>query len=59
MLSNEEREEIRQEVLRDLIAIEDQVAHNAGSYGYLCCVGGSPVFAHTPVGPVIRTIRRP
>jgi hypothetical protein len=54
VLSNEEREEIRQEVYRDVADIEDEVAHRAGSYTYLCVLMGEPVFAHSPVGRILR-----
>lgn len=56
MLSPAERDEIRQEVLHELVEIEDQISHNAGSYEYLCLIGGIPTFTHTPVGPVLRRI---
>ena len=56
MLSPAERDEIRREVYHDLVELEDQISHNAGSYEYLCLVGGIPTFTHTPVGPVIRRI---
>lgn len=59
MLSPEERQEIRTEVYHDLIEIEDDVAHRAGSYGYLCLLGGEPTFCHGPVGPVLRYIPQP
>jgi len=58
MLSPEERDEIRQEVYRDLAEIEDDVSHNAGSYEYLCLLEGEPVFTHRPIGRVIRRICR-
>jgi hypothetical protein len=56
MLTNEEKAEIKAEVFRDLIEIEDDVTHRAGSYGYLCLVAGVPIFTHRPVGGVIRTV---
>lgn len=58
MLSPAERDEIRQEVYQDLIEIEDDVAHRAGSYEYLCLLGGEPTFTHAPCGPVIRRVTR-
>ena len=59
MLSLEERDEIRREVLHDLVEIEDEIAHHAGSYEYLCLLQGVPTFTHHPVGPVIRRIVHP
>ena len=56
MLSPAERDEIRQAIYHDLCEIEDHISHNAGSYEYLCMVGGAPTFTHTPCGPVIRRI---
>jgi hypothetical protein len=56
MLSQQEREEIRQEVYHDLVEIEDEIAHHAGTYEYLCLIWGEPTFTHAPVGPVIRRI---
>lgn len=56
MLSLEEREDIRREVLRELIEIEDRIAHSAGSYEFLCLIAGIPTFTHGPVGKVIRRI---
>ena len=57
MLSNEERDEIRREVYRDVVEIEDEVYRNrAGSYRYLCLIAGEPVFTHAPVGRVLRYI---
>lgn len=56
MLSLGEQEEIRNFVHQELAGIEDQVRHDAGSYNYLCSVGGSTIFAHHPVGSVIHTI---
>jgi hypothetical protein len=58
MLTNEEKDEIRQEVYHELVEIEDEIAHHAGSYEYLCLIDGAPTFTHTPVGPVIRRICR-
>ena len=56
MLSPGEREEIRQEVYRDVADIEDSILHRAGSYTHLCLVAGDLVFAHHPVGRVLRRI---
>ena len=58
MLSPEERDDIRREVLNDLIEIEDEIATRAGSYSYLCLIDGAPTFCHTPCGPIIRRIVR-
>ena len=56
MLSQEERQEIRQEVYRDVAEIEDEISHRAGSYNYLCLLQGAPTFTHHPVGRVLRAI---
>ena len=56
MLSPFEREEIRQEVYRDVAEIEDEVTRRAGSYRYLCLIDGDPVFTHSPVGRILRRI---
>lgn len=54
MLSRQEQAEIRLQVHREMIAVENQMAHH-GSYRYLCLVAGVPVWTHQPVGPVLRT----
>jgi hypothetical protein len=59
MLTPEEKDEIRVEVLHDLAEIERRASHDAGSYEFLCLVEGIPTFTHTPVGPVIRRIVHP
>lgn len=56
MLSPEERQEIRSQVHQELAEIEDDVAHRAGSYNYLCEVAGDTIFTHQPVGAVLRSI---
>lgn len=56
MLSPEEKQEIREEVHHELADIEEQVAHYAGSYNYLCGVAGDTIFTHQPVGAVLRSI---
>jgi hypothetical protein len=56
MMTPAEREEIRQEVYRDVADLEDEIAHRAGSYTYLCLLMGEPVFTHFPVGRVLRHI---
>jgi hypothetical protein len=56
MLSPEEMWELRRAVHQELIAIEQEVAHNAGTYRYLCAAGGITFFSHTPVGAVVRSI---
>lgn len=56
MLSPEERQEIRSQVHQELAEIEYDVAHNAGSYNYLCEASGLTFFSHTPVGAVLRYI---
>lgn len=56
MLSPIEREEIRNFVHEELAEIEYRVRHNAGSYNYLCSVGGVTMFTHQPIGQVIHAI---
>ena len=56
MLGPIESEEIRQLIYAELASIERRIATQAGSYNYLCCVGGGPCFTHRPVGAVLRTI---
>lgn len=58
MLSPAEREEFRQALYQDLIAIEDEISRHAGTYEFLCLLGGAPTFCHSPVGPVIRRVYR-
>ena len=58
MLSPEEMSEIRALVHAELAEVEYQCARHAGSYNYLCCIAGVPVFTHRPVGTVLRTIVR-
>lgn len=50
------KEAARREVYKELAHIEQQVAHEAGSYSYLCAVNGDTIFTHHPVGQVIRFI---
>ncbi len=60
MLTPEEEFQIRRDVRRavyeDLADIEERIAREAGSYNYLCLVGGEPLFCHQPVGRIIRRI---
>lgn len=56
MFSAGEREEIRQFVHQEMAGIEYQVRHQAGSYNYLCSVGGLTMFTHSPVGAVLHAI---
>lgn len=56
MLSPHERAEIRTQVYREMIEVERQMAHH-GSFRYLCLIAGVPVWTHSPVGPVLRTLR--
>jgi hypothetical protein len=56
MLSPDEYEEIRGFIHQEMASIEQQVRHQAGSYNYLCCVGGLTMFTHHPVGAVIHAI---
>lgn len=37
---------------------EARLSHDAGSYKYLCGVGGHVVFTHAPIGTVLHIIRR-
>lgn len=59
MLGEIEIEEIRRLIYAEMASIESRIAHQAGSYNYVCCVGGSPCFTHHPVGAVLRTIYHP
>lgn len=52
-LTDEEYREIRAVVHQELDEIERQVPF-AGSYDYLCEVGGVPTFTHERVGSVLR-----
>lgn len=36
---------------------EAKLRHDAGSYRYLCCVGGHIIFTHRPIGVVVHAIR--
>lgn len=56
MLGPIEREEIRNFVHEEMAEMYAQVAHEAGSYNYLCCVGGLTVFTHRPMGAVLYAI---
>ena len=56
MLGRQDRDEVRQLIYQELAALESRVCQCAGSYNYMCLVGGSPCFTHQPVGPVLRTI---
>lgn len=56
MLSPGERQEIREFVHQELAGIEAEVRQHAGSYNYLCSLGGLTVFTHAPVGSVIHVI---
>lgn len=56
MLSPGEREEIRTFVHQEMAEMYAKVSYAAGSYNYLCSVGGLTVFAHQPVGAVLYAI---
>lgn len=56
MLSPIEREEIRLCVHEELAEIEQRIRHDAGSYNFLCSVGGLTMFTHTPIGRVIHAV---
>lgn len=57
MMSPSEREDIRQVIYQELVALEHRISHVAGTYRYLCLILGGPCFTHTPCGPVLRIIR--
>lgn len=48
----DERAEIRALVFNEFITI-NKMMMRAGSYRYICLVGGKPVYAHYPVGKVL------
>lgn len=52
MFTNDERAEIRMLLYAELIKVHEMMLR-AGSYEYLCLVGGHPVYAHQPVGQVL------
>jgi hypothetical protein len=52
MFTRDERAEIRMLFYDELVGIHEQVMR-AGSYRYLCLVGGRPIYAHHPIGKVI------
>lgn len=56
MFTPDEREEIRQLVHRELATIEQDVRDRAGSYNYLCNIGGVTMFTHHPMGAIIHSI---
>lgn len=56
MLSPGERDEIRQFIYEEMADIEHRIRNQAGSYNYLCNVGGLTMFTHRPVGAVIHAI---
>lgn len=56
MLTPAEREEIRTFVHQEIAGIEYDLRHNAGSYNYLCSVGGLTMFTHRPLGSVLHAI---
>lgn len=37
---------------------EAKLRHDAGSYKFLCSVGGHIMFSHRPVGTVVYVVRR-
>lgn len=37
---------------------EARLRHQAGSYNYLCRVGGNLIFSHRPIGTVLHVIPR-
>jgi len=57
MMTRQEQDDIRQILYQELARMHYQMAHHAGSYRYLCLVAGSPVFTHTPIGPVISILK--
>lgn len=56
MFTPGERQEIQEFVHQELADIERDVCDRAGSYNYLCNVGGVTMFTHRPVGAVLRSI---
>ena len=60
MFSPQETEEIRRTVYQEMARLHQATAAaSAGSYNFLCLVGGSPTFTHQPIGPVIHHIVHP
>lgn len=57
MMSPDDHEEVVQTVYQELAAIEYRIAHESGSYRYMCILGGSPTFTHEPCGPVLRVLQ--
>lgn len=56
MFTPGERQEIESFVHQELALIEQKVRDQAGSYNFLCSVGGLTMFTHRPVGAVLRSI---
>lgn len=56
MLSLTEQDEVRNFVYQELAHLHEEIASHAGSYTYLCLVGGYPTFCHSPVGRVIQSL---
>lgn len=57
MFTPGEREEMRNFVHQEIADIEYRLRHQAGSYKYLCSVGGMTVFSHIPVGSILHVVR--
>lgn len=51
-----EREEIRHFCPPGTFADEAKLRHSAGSYHYLCSIGGHVTFTHQPIGTVLHVI---
>lgn len=58
MLSPTELHELRCAVHAECAEIERLYRQSAGSYRYLCSLGGSPVYTHQPIGLVLREFTR-
>jgi hypothetical protein len=57
MLSLEETEQIRQVLYQEMARLHRAVtAASAGTYNYLCLVGGHPTFTHQPIGTVLQQV---
>jgi hypothetical protein len=52
MFSDDERAEIRTLFYSELIKIHELMLR-AGSYHYLCLIGGRPTYSHDPHGKVL------
>lgn len=46
------------ELVGNLTALEEELDRRAGSYRYLCRLKDTLIYAHSPIGRVVRRIRR-